>query len=99
MPVAASLNSSQFDAGFNHRSFFVGVEWCRWLRSEFGTIAPVVPATVKFQNRNMKQPRNIVGPQIRALRVERGLTQPMLAAKCHLLGWDLSRKTLAKIEG
>ena len=22
----------------------------------------------------------------------------MLAAKCHLLGWDLSRETLAKIE-
>ena len=46
----------------------------------------------------MKQPRNIVGPQIRALREKRGLTQPMLAAKCHLLGWDLSRETLAKIE-
>ncbi len=26
------------------------------------------------------------------------MTQPMLAAKCHLLGWDLSRETLAKIE-
>ena len=46
----------------------------------------------------MKPPRNIVGPQIKALRVARGLTQPMLAAKCHLLGWDLSRETLAKIE-
>lgn len=46
----------------------------------------------------MKQPRNIVGPQVKALREKRGLTQPMLAAKCHLLGWDLSRETLAKIE-
>jgi transcriptional regulator with XRE-family HTH domain len=46
----------------------------------------------------MAQPRNIVGPQIKALREKRGLTQPMLAAKCHLLGWDLSRETLAKIE-
>lgn len=46
----------------------------------------------------MNQPRNIVGPQIRAMREKRGLTQPMLAAKCHLLGWDLSRETLAKIE-
>ena len=46
----------------------------------------------------MKQPRNIVGPQVRALRAKRGLTQPMLAAKCHLLGWDLSRESLAKIE-
>jgi transcriptional regulator with XRE-family HTH domain len=46
----------------------------------------------------MKQPRNIVGPQVRALREKRGLTQPMLAAKCHLLGWDSSRESLAKIE-
>jgi transcriptional regulator with XRE-family HTH domain len=46
----------------------------------------------------MARPRNIVGPQIKALREKRGLTQPMLAAKCHLLGWDLSRETLAKIE-
>lgn len=46
----------------------------------------------------MKPPRNIVGPQVRALREKGGLTQPMLAAKCQLLGWDLSRETLAKIE-
>ena len=46
----------------------------------------------------MKPPRNIVGPQVKALREAHGLTQPMLAARCLLNGWDLSRETLAKIE-
>jgi transcriptional regulator with XRE-family HTH domain len=46
----------------------------------------------------MNPPRNIVGPQIRKLRKLRGLTQPMLVAKCNLLGWGVSRETLAKIE-
>ncbi|MBI2928373.1 MAG: helix-turn-helix transcriptional regulator [Verrucomicrobia bacterium] len=38
------------------------------------------------------------GLQIRKLREQRGLTQPMLVAKVQLPGWDLSRETLAKIE-
>ncbi len=46
----------------------------------------------------MKNPRNLVGPQIRWLRFQQGLTQPMLAARCRRWGWDLSRETLAKIE-
>jgi hypothetical protein len=46
----------------------------------------------------MKKPRNLVGPQIRKLRNQQGLTQPMLAARCRRWGWDLSRQTLAKIE-
>jgi len=46
----------------------------------------------------MKNPRNLVGPQIRKLRSQQGLTQPMLAARCRRWGWDLSRETLAKIE-
>ena len=46
----------------------------------------------------MKNPRNLVGPQIRKLRSEQRLTQPMLAARCRRWGWDLSRETLAKIE-
>lgn len=45
-----------------------------------------------------KNPRNLVGPQIRRLRDQQGLTQPMLAARCRRWGWDLSRQTLAKIE-
>ncbi|HEV2327613.1 MAG TPA: helix-turn-helix transcriptional regulator [Verrucomicrobiae bacterium] len=43
-------------------------------------------------------PRNLVGPQIRRLRDQQKLTQPMLAARCRRWGWDLSRETLAKIE-
>jgi transcriptional regulator with XRE-family HTH domain len=46
----------------------------------------------------MQRPRNIAGPEIRRLRVQRGLTQQMLVAKCNLLGWNISRETLAKIE-
>jgi transcriptional regulator with XRE-family HTH domain len=46
----------------------------------------------------MKNFRNLVGPQIRRLRDQQKLTQPMLAARCRRWGWDLSRETLAKIE-
>jgi transcriptional regulator with XRE-family HTH domain len=45
-----------------------------------------------------KNPRNLVGLQIRRLRDQQQLTQPMLAARCRRWGWDLSRQTLAKIE-
>jgi transcriptional regulator with XRE-family HTH domain len=47
----------------------------------------------------MKRPaQNVVGPQIQRLRVQAGLTQDALAAKCGVVGWDVSRGTLAKIE-
>lgn len=46
----------------------------------------------------MKKPRNIVGPVIRQRREKAALTQPMLVAKLNLIGWDISRETLAKIE-
>jgi transcriptional regulator with XRE-family HTH domain len=46
----------------------------------------------------MTKPQNIVGPQIRKLRYQQELTQEMFAARCSLLGWDLSRATLSKIE-
>ena len=46
----------------------------------------------------MAKPQNIVGPQIRKLRYQQELTQEMFAARCSLLGWDLSRATLSKIE-
>lgn len=41
---------------------------------------------------------NTIGPRIRALRLEKGLSQKELTARCNLAGWDISRGTLAKIE-
>lgn len=46
----------------------------------------------------MTSPQNIVGPQIRTLRREKGLTQAMLAARCGVLGWDIGENTVTKIE-
>ena len=45
-----------------------------------------------------QEKQNILGPQIRRIRAEQGLSQEMLAARCGVAGWDLSRGTLAKIE-
>jgi len=41
---------------------------------------------------------NIIGPRVKALRESQGLTQEALTARCNLIGWDISRGTLAKIE-
>ena len=46
----------------------------------------------------MRKLENIVGPQIKKLRKQQGLTQEMLAAKCSARGWDISPSTLSKIE-
>jgi transcriptional regulator with XRE-family HTH domain len=46
----------------------------------------------------MAEHQNIVGPIIRQLRVKKGLTQAQLVAKINIIGWDLSRGTLSKIE-
>jgi DNA-binding XRE family transcriptional regulator len=43
-------------------------------------------------------PANIVGPQIRKARYQLGFSQEQLAARCQLLGLDISRSTLAQIE-
>lgn len=67
-------------------------------RSEFRTIQRPVFVTVKFRIRNVKKPRNIVGPIVRQMRAAKALSQPMLVAKLNLQGWDISRETLAKIE-
>ena len=45
-----------------------------------------------------KSPLNIVGPQVRRIRVQQGLSQPKLAVRCQLNGYDLSREGLSKIE-
>lgn len=41
---------------------------------------------------------NLIGPQVRKLRVQRDWTQEVLAAKLQMAGWDISRARLAKIE-
>jgi predicted transcriptional regulator len=46
-----------------------------------------------------KKPRNICGPKVRRIRVNLGLSQPELAAKCQRAGWDVSRDIIARIEG
>ena len=46
----------------------------------------------------MDKPQNIIGPQLRKLRFERGLSQEQFAAQWTVKGLDMSRVTLAKIE-
>ncbi len=41
---------------------------------------------------------NVVGPQVKRIRQSKDMTQAQLVARCNLLGWDISRGTLAKIE-
>lgn len=41
---------------------------------------------------------NVVGPQVRKFRMQRGWSQPKMVTRCQLSGWDLSRESLAKIE-
>ena len=48
--------------------------------------------------RKQRPPQNIVGGQIRRLRYQQGLTQELFAARCSVLGLELSRGTLSKIE-
>jgi len=41
---------------------------------------------------------NLIGPNIQKIRKSMNLSQKELVARCNLLGWDISRGTLAKIE-
>jgi len=41
---------------------------------------------------------NVIGPQIKRLREQNYMTQEELTAQCNLIGWNISRGTLAKIE-
>jgi transcriptional regulator with XRE-family HTH domain len=41
---------------------------------------------------------NLIGPNIREIRKRQNLSQKDLVARCNLLGWGISRGTLAKIE-
>lgn len=44
-------------------------------------------------------PLNVVGRQVAKIRSDRGLSQADLAAACQRIGWDITRDTVAKIEG
>lgn len=46
---------------------------------------------------NMKM-RNLIGPQVKKLREEKGWTQRALAEKLQLAGLTITRSSLAKIE-
>lgn len=41
---------------------------------------------------------NAIGPQVRRLREQEAMTQEELTARCNLIGWGISRGTLAKTE-
>src|SRR5205807_10634131 len=41
---------------------------------------------------------NVIGPQVRKLRTQRGWTQGDLAAKLQLFGWDTSRESVTRLE-
>ena len=46
----------------------------------------------------MKLGLNVVGPQVRRLRVRKDWTQPVLAQKLQLAGWSISTGSLGKLE-
>ena len=87
MAVAATLGRSDF-------SF----ESIKTTSSKNGAMEYRDWNTVKLHFWSMTKAKNIVGPQIRKLRYQKGLTQEMFAARCSLLGLELSRATLSKIE-
>ena len=51
-----------------------------------------------MKERRRQKVMNVIGPQVRRIRYQQGLTQPALSSKCQLIGWDISRESLAKIE-
>src|SRR5690554_496977 len=60
--------------------------------------ADITTAFAKIKLRIRSISMNIVGPAVRHLREQQALTQEQLVARCNVLGWDISRGTLAKIE-
>ena len=57
-----------------------------------------LPCSPPFSSGDMKTAINVVGSRIRKIRDQKGLSQEQMAAKCQILGFDLTRGTLAKIE-
>jgi transcriptional regulator with XRE-family HTH domain len=46
----------------------------------------------------MRSALNLIGPQVRKLRVLRGWSQEKLATKLQLRGWNISRDSVASLE-
>jgi transcriptional regulator with XRE-family HTH domain len=46
----------------------------------------------------MKSGLNLIGRQVRKLRIKKGWSQGKLAMKLQLRGWDISRDSLASLE-
>jgi hypothetical protein len=46
----------------------------------------------------MISPLNLVGPQVRKLRVGKNCSQKSFAAKLQVAGWDVSRESVAKTD-
>ena len=46
----------------------------------------------------MPRSQNTIGPQVKKLRKQRKLTQTQLAARCGVLGWEVSENGITKIE-
>jgi transcriptional regulator with XRE-family HTH domain len=53
---------------------------------------------VKSEFDVLRGEKNILGDQLRKFRCASNVSQDAFAAACQLLGWDLARGTLAKIE-
>jgi len=45
-----------------------------------------------------KPPLNLIGPQVKKWRTNKGWAQEVLAAKLQLRGWSISRDSLASLE-
>ena len=46
----------------------------------------------------MKRSKNLIGPQVRKIRAQKDWSQALLAQKLQLLGWDVNRTSVAKLE-
>ena len=42
--------------------------------------------------------QNLIGPVVRKIRYQRGMTQAVLTARCNRVGWDVGENSIAKIE-
>ncbi|MGJ8634602.1 MAG: helix-turn-helix domain-containing protein [Luteolibacter sp.] len=51
-----------------------------------------------LKSERQKLRRNTVGPNVRAIRQDLGITQSNLAAKCNLVGFDVGRESISQIE-